>query len=175
MKNILCVIDIQREYNTPGRPYYISGIGESLQNASLVLDHARINGWEVLHVQHFNEGNVFSKEESFSDFIDGFEPKSGEKICIKDDFSSFSSSEFCRALENRTDAEIYVIGYGSTMCCLSTIVDGYHRGYNFTFISDASNAKPTQNLDSKTLHKSATEILQTFSKIKFTKDLLSNV
>lgn len=175
MKNILCVIDIQKEYNSPNRPFYIPGIEDSLQNASRVLDHARANGWEILHVQHLQDGSIFSKEGSYSGFIDGFEPKSDEKICIKDNFSSFSSADFCRALENRTDAEIYIIGYGSTMCCLSTIVDGYHRGYNFTFISDASNAKPTQNLDSKTLHKSATEILQTFSKIKFTKDLLSNV
>lgn len=52
MKKILCVVDIQKEYNSPNRQFYIPSIEDSLQNASRVLDHARANGWEILHMQH---------------------------------------------------------------------------------------------------------------------------
>lgn len=173
MNKILCVIDIQQEYNTPDRPFYIQGIEDSLKNALKVLNHARLNNWEIIHIKHLQLGNIFTHNSPYSNFINGFDPIEGEIICIKDNFSSFSSSEFFKALENKTSSEIYIIGYGSTMCCLSTIIDGYHRGYHFTFVSDASNAKPTAQLTSSVLHHSATEILQTFAKIASTKEILN--
>ncbi|MGZ3768268.1 MAG: isochorismatase family protein [Bdellovibrio sp.] len=174
MQKILCVIDIQKEYNTPDRPFYIQGIESSLNKALEVLNHARKNNWEVIHIKHLQPGNIFNPESDFSEFINEFKPVKGESVCMKDNFSSFSSPAFTKILENKQNAEIYVIGYGSTMCCLSTIIDGYHRGYNFTFVSDASNAKPTSNLTSEVLHKSATEILQAFCKIRKTQDILNS-
>lgn len=123
-------------------------------------------------MKHLQSGSIFSKDSPFSDFVENFEPITGESTCLKDNFSSFSSSEFCSLLENNKDAEIYMIGYGSTMCCLSTIIDGYHRGYKFTFVADASNAKQTVNLTSDTLHKSAIEILQAFCRTTSSKEII---
>lgn len=172
MKNILCVIDIQKEYNTVGRPFHINEIEESLNNASAVLNHARKNNWDIIHVQHLQEGSIFSKNSPYAGFIEGFEPRENEVVCIKDNFSSFSSPEFRDALDGKENSQIYVLGYGSTMCCLSTIIDGYHRGYKFTFVTDASNAKPTKCLNSRKLHEAANEILQAFCSTKLTKEVL---
>lgn len=175
MQKTLCVIDIQQEYNTPGRPFYIPNLQDSLQNALTILNHARANHWHIIHVKHLQSGSIFNHNSPFSDFIDGFHPQTDELLCLKDNFSSFSSVDFCKSLQDNSSSEIYIIGYGSTMCCLSTIIDGYHRGYNFTFISDASQAKPTEQLTSSALHHSATEILRTFAKITTTKVVLASI
>lgn len=44
-KNILVLIDIQKEYVTPGRPFYLSGIEPSLENSRQLLEFARKNDW----------------------------------------------------------------------------------------------------------------------------------
>jgi ureidoacrylate peracid hydrolase len=38
-------------------------------------------------------------------------------------------------------SEVLLIGYGSTMCCLSTIISGSVLGVRHTFVHDASWAK----------------------------------
>jgi nicotinamidase-related amidase len=117
-------------------------------------------------VQHLQEKGIFAKGDANANFIDGFEPASGETHVTKGNFSSFSSPEFTNFLSPHKEKEIVVIGYGSTMCCLSTIIEGYHRGYNFTFVTDASAAKPTASHNTEALHKAATDILSTFCKVK---------
>jgi hypothetical protein len=57
----------------------------------------------------------------------GFVPESGEPIAMKNDFSSYSSVQYRELLATSEGRDLYLIGYGSTMCCLATIVDGYHR------------------------------------------------
>ncbi len=169
---VLCVIDIQREYNTPARPFYIPGIEASLANAEILLQHARAKKWDVVHVQHLQSEGIFKRGDALADFIAEFKPLPGETVAEKGDFSSFSSETFRNFLETRRDREIVVIGYGTTMCCISTIIDGYHRGFKMALVTDASNAKPTANYASPELHRAACEIIQTFGRLTHTKDLL---
>ena len=49
---LLIAIEIQREYTTKGRPYFMEGIDESLENCRKVLTHAREKNWTVAHVRH---------------------------------------------------------------------------------------------------------------------------
>ena len=141
MKKALVVIDIQREYISPGRSFNIQGISPSLQNAYDILQFARQASWPIVHVQHLQNGDLFGRDSATADFIDGFVPLESEALAVKSNYSSFSSPEFQRFAQDYSDHELVVIGYGTTMCCLSTIVDGYHRGYRFALVKDATAAK----------------------------------
>lgn len=169
MKKALVVIDVQREYVAPGRSFNIRGIGPSLRNAYDMLQFARQAGWPIVHVQHLQSGDLFGRDSAAADFIDGFAPSASETLAVKENYSSFSSPEFERFVRERGDHEFVVIGYGSTMCCLSTIVDGYHRGYRFAFVKDASAAKASDGLTEESLHIHAVAILQPFARITETK------
>ena len=175
MKKILCVIDIQKEYSTCGRPFFIEDIELSLANAKLLLEFARKNKWDIIHVQHLQAGNIFSKSDIHAEFVKGFEPKSTELHIVKENFSCFSNLEFSSYLNKNKNSQIYVIGYGSTMCCLSTIIEGYHRGFKLTFVDDASGAKPTVKIPSKHLHDAATEIISTFAQVVKTDLILGEI
>lgn len=49
----LVIIDIQKEYTTPNRPFYLKGIEPSLKNAQTLLAMARSqHNWQIAHVQH---------------------------------------------------------------------------------------------------------------------------
>ncbi|MEK7859387.1 MAG: isochorismatase family cysteine hydrolase [Elusimicrobiota bacterium] len=172
MGRLLVVIDIQKEYQTPGRPYHIAGVEASLANAERLLVHARQRGWPVVHVKHLQDGEVFGRRSPYSDYIAGFEPRPGESEYVKGDYSCYSSPEFAARMKRHLADEVVVIGYGSTKCCLATIVDGYHRDQKFLFVRDASNAKRSEAFDERSLHAYATDILASYAKITDTAALL---
>lgn len=171
----LIVIDIQREYISAGRSFHIGSIGPSLQNAYSVLQHARKERWPVIHVQHLQDGNLFNAKSDTSDFIDGFRPEEGEKHAIKGNYSSFSSPDFVNFINQHADHEFVVIGYGTTMCCLSTIVEGYNRGYKFTLIEDAAAALAANGNSEASMHEHAVAILKTFARITTTEQELESL
>jgi ureidoacrylate peracid hydrolase len=171
---VLLVVDIQKEYVTKGRPFFIESIGPSIDNAKKVLSHARTLGWPIVHVKHVQKGEIFSPESPYSEYADGFRPQKGEKEFVKENFSCYSNPEFAAEMKTYYKDEIVVVGYGSTMCCLSTIIDGYHRGQKFVFVKDATCAKKGPTLSEQSLHTHATEIILPFAKVCSTHELISD-
>lgn len=168
----LIVIDVQNEYVTPGRPFNIEGIAPSLEQLKSVLGTAREKNWPVVHVRHLQAGSIFNPESNLSDFVEGVSPNLGEYSVQKSNFSCFSSPEFVNFVEKYSDHELVVVGYGSTMCCLSTIVDGYHKGFKFSFVQDASASKAIGGLTEAGLHTHAVAIISTFAEIKSAGDFV---
>ncbi len=172
MSPVLVVIDIQKEYTTEGRPFHLSEIAPSLKNAGYMLTHARDAAWPVVHVQHLQDGSIFNPADQFSGFVAGFEPLPTEAHVVKGNFSSYSSAPFRNLMETYLDREVLVIGYGSTMCCLSTIIDGYHRGQKFIFVKDASLAKRGPRFDELSTHEYATDMIATYAKVQSTAEVI---
>lgn len=160
----LIVIDIQREYIAPGRAFQIQGIGPSLKNAYAMLRFARTQDWPIVHVQHQQDGDLFNPAADTTDFIDGFVPEAGEVLAVKGNYSAFSSPAFAKFAAEHPDHEFVVIGYGTTMCCLSTIVDGYHKGYRFALVEDACAARSAGKLSEAAMHEHAVAILGPFAR-----------
>lgn len=171
-KNILCLIDLQKEYEIEGRPFCIPGVSKSLKEISKLVTVARINKWPILHVRHLQESGLFASGSPEAEFINGFEPQVGELTFTKNNFSCFADPNFTESLKKYKDHKVLVAGYGSTMCCMSTILEGYHRGYKMVFVANASDAKPSGTFDSSKLHEAATHILSTFCEIVQTDDVL---
>lgn len=165
------MIDVQREYNTVGRPFYINNIEESLKNAKEVLEHARTQNWNIIHVKHLQDGVIFSTSSEYSEYIDGFMPKKSEKQFIKNNYSCFSNADFSKELEKYKSLRIFIAGYNSTMCVLSTIIEGYHQGYDINFIHDASNAKTDGKTPEQERHNIMTSVLSSFANVISFKDL----
>lgn len=162
---LLVAIDIQREYTTEGRPFYLKGIKESLGNCKAVLDHARAQRWPVAHVRHIQKGHVFSETNSCSMFVEGFEPLPHEFLFTKSNFTCYSCAGFANFMEWSQSDRIFIIGYNSSMCCLSTIIDGYNRGHELTFVHDASLARPTSNADERSAHLHVIDIIKLYSEV----------
>lgn len=170
---LVVAIDIQREYTTKGRPFYLNGIEESLENCRAILSHARVQRWPVAHIRHIQKGHVFSDSNPCSRFVEGFEPFPHEFVFTKSNFSCYSCRGFEKFMEWSRADRIFVIGYNSLMCCLSTILDGYNRGHELTFVHDASLARPTPNADEFSAHLHATDIIGLYTDVVRTADVLA--
>lgn len=164
----LVVIDIQREYVLAGRELRISSIGPSLNNAYAMLQFARSERWPIVHVQHLQEGDSFNSASDASDFVDGFVPEPGETVAIKGKYSSFSSPAFVQFVSAHLEHEFVVVGYGTTVCCLATLVEGYHRGHRFALVEDACAARAAGAHSEATMHQAAVLILGAFARLTCT-------
>ena len=146
MKTALLLIDIQKEYTIPGREFYLNGIDASLTNCHKLLKHARKNNLDVIHIQHSNKGKEgvtrFIPGTEYFEFADGLEPLQGEQHFVKNDFSCYSSDQFYQYMNAiGKEMRIYMIGYNSVMCCLSTLEVARDRQHKIVFVQDASLAK----------------------------------
>ena len=170
---LIVAIDIQREYTMKGRPFYLNNIEESLENCRSILSHAREQRWPVAHVRHIQRGHVFSESTPCSRFVEGFEPYPHEFVFTKSNFSCYSCPGFEKFMDWSRSDRIFIIGYNSLMCCLSTIIDGYNRGHELTFVHDASLARPTSNADERSAHLHAIDIIAFYSDVVSSVDVLA--
>jgi ureidoacrylate peracid hydrolase len=159
-KNILVLIDIQKEYVTAGRPFYLSGIEPSLENSRQLLAFARKNDWEIIHIQHSNgeAAERFNPKTEYFDFVNGFNPIDSEKHFVKMDFSCYSSPEFSTYLSElflskQPTPNIYLIGYNTVMCCLSTLEEARRKKHKMHLVKDATLAKAIANVTEKDMHE----------------------
>jgi ureidoacrylate peracid hydrolase len=171
---ILVLIDIQREYTTPGRPFYLRGIEASLATCSVLLQHARSIGWGVVHVRHEQEREPFKAGSEFTSFASGFDPADGETVFTKHLLSAFSNDDFASfALRAKAEARpLILIGYGGTMCCLSTALDGMHRGVRTRWVYDASLSRPSQLASEAGVHRHLTEMMRIYADVVSSAELL---
>lgn len=137
------------------------------------MEHARKKNWEIIHIEHLQDGQIFNSNDRFSNFVKDFMPLSHEKIFIKNNFSCFSNSEFTNYMNQYYDMPIYIIGYNSRMCVLSTIIEGYHKGYKFILVRDAANALADGVRNEDELHSTMVSVLSTFSEIVSTNEILT--
>lgn len=169
---VLVLIDVQKEYITEGRPFCLETIAPSLENLRALQAHARKQGWKVVHMYHQQNSECFTYGSEFSQYIEGFEPLEGEKNFMKTDFSCFSSPEFTAMIDRNRNQEIIVAGYGATMCCLSTMIDAHHRGYDVLFVKDATCAKRTTHFGEQQLKDFVVDIAPAYATLVTTAEVL---
>jgi ureidoacrylate peracid hydrolase len=172
---LLIAIDIQREYITPGRPYCLNGVDESLENCRDILAHARARRWQIAHVRHVQPGPLFNENHAATQFVKGFEPLPHEYLFTKNNFSAYSNTGFARFMEHSRPEQVYIIGYNSLMCCLSTIIEGYHRGHELTFVKDASLARATPAANEAEAHVHATHIISFYANVMAADEVMGDV
>lgn len=169
---VLIIVDAQKEYVSQGRPFYLETIGPSLNNLSLLLEHARKHGWKIAHMRHQQNSECFTYGSSYSEYIDGFGPIDGEESMTKSNFSCFSSREFQAFVDKYRHEEIFIAGYGTSMCCLSTMIDAHHRDYDFTFVEDATCARRTPRFGEQDMKEHIVDIIGAFGNLTTTDEIL---
>lgn len=170
---VLVLIDVQKEYVAEGRPFCLETIGPALENIRKLLNHARQNGWKIIHMQHQQNSDCFTYGSPWAEFIEGFGPEGDEMSFKKSNFSCFSNGEFQALMDKWRHEDIYVAGFGATMCCLSTMIDAHHRGHEFTFVGDASCARRTPRFGEQDMLEHILDIMGAFGNVVTTQSALN--
>src|SRR5206468_4304781 len=94
----IVAIDLQNEYVTQGRPFFLKGIEASLDKCRTIIAEARRRGWTLVHVQHVQDGAMFNPETPFAGFIEGCQPLPRERVFVKSKLSAYTNPGFGRLM-----------------------------------------------------------------------------
>lgn len=165
-KSALILIETQNEWMHPDGKLYKSHIKDkemlhrSIENIEKVLEYARKNGIQVIHVGlRFEKGypelangksglrkgipnaGTFPVNEFGSHFYESVKPIEGEFVVTgRIGASGFTGSNLDAFLRNNKIENLYLVGYATHVCVESTLRDAHDKGYNTFLISDATSA-----------------------------------
>ncbi len=165
-KSALILIETQNEWmHTEGKLYQAlvqdkEMLHNSITNIEKVLDYARKNDIEIIHVGlRFQKGypelangksglrkaipnaGTFPIDEFGSQFYEPVKPMDGEFVVTgRVGASGFTGSNLDVYLRNNKIENLYLVGYATHVCVESTLRDAHEKGYNTFLISDATSA-----------------------------------
>lgn len=160
---VLVLVDMQQEYEIAGRPLALPSIGPALSNCRLALDHARESGIQVAYVRWIG-APLFQAGTRFARWIQGFEPQGCDMIFDRDRPSCYASPAFADVME-RGCPPLVIAGFAGEAACLATAIDGYHRGQDITFLSDASASHGLDGIAAADIHRSVSAVLRSFGDV----------
>ncbi|VXC95796.1 Cysteine hydrolase [Burkholderia sp. 8Y] len=168
-RTALIVIDMQRDFIEPG------GFGEALGNdvsllASIVptvarlLDHARSNGWLVVHTRESHApdlsdcpdakrlrgapqarigdagpmGRILVRGEPGNAIVDAVAPLEGERVIDKPGKGAFYATHLGEELAQRGITHLVFAGVTTEVCVQTTMREANDRGYDCVLIEDAT-------------------------------------
>lgn len=165
-KSALILIETQNEWMHKDGKLYKALVKDkemmqtSIKNIEKLLDYARKNNIEVIHVGlRFEKGypelangrsglrkaipnaGTFPVNGFGSQFYETVKPIEGEFVVTgRVGASGFTGSNLDAYLRNNKIENIYLVGYATHVCVESTLRDGHERSYNTHVISDATSA-----------------------------------
>lgn len=146
----LVLVDLQQEYVSPPRGLAMPQAEQALEKCQEALIHARAMGFPVAFVRWMSRAPFFNAAAPFSRWIEGFEPTGGDMVFERDRPSCFASSQFAEVMG--ASGAIVLAGFAGEAACLSTMIEGFHRGKQITYLADASASHPLGNMDGAEVH-----------------------
>lgn len=144
----MLLIDMQKESQ-----YGIDGIDEAVAAAGDVMAACRAAGVPVVYTRHVNRrdgvgvsmGEVFDSEglpvyyraETDSiEILDALEPQPGDVVIDKHRWSGFHGTSLDLVLRGLGVRELFIGGFTTDCCVLTSVYDAYARDYRVTLVPD---------------------------------------
>ena len=85
-------------------------------------------------------------------------------IFDRDRPSCYASPAFADAME-RGRSQLVIAGFAGEAACLATAIDGFHRGQEVTFLSDASASHDLDGISASDIHRSVSAVMRAFADV----------
>jgi len=166
-------VDMQQEYTAAPRLLAIPDIDSALVNCRRVLDHAREVGLPIAFVRMLDDSAFFNRATPFVRWIEGFEPHRNEMIFERSSPSCYASELFTSLMiQNR--GGIVLAGFAGESACLSTLVDGYHRGHRVAYLADASASHALDDLTAGEVHRAISKVAGLYGDVYETSEWIAS-
>jgi len=123
---LLVCLDLQRGSIADGQ-----GPDGCLVNCRRMLEHAREEGWRIIHVHSKKADPADAKP------IDGLHPLLTEPVVYRDGLSPFSNRIFRNLLASLGSVELVVIGYSKTSSFVATALIAFDQELSVTLVEDS--------------------------------------
>lgn len=163
----LVLVDLQQEYIATPRALALADAPAALERCREALDHARANGFPVAYMRWIDNAPFFNPNSRFARWIEGFEPHGCDMIFERNRPSCYSSREFADIM-GRSGQPFVLAGFAGETACLSTAIDAFHRGHNFTFLHDASASHALEHVPAEGAHRTVVDIVRLYGDVSDT-------
>lgn len=154
-KTALLVVDMQNGFLKPGTPIYLPNSEKIIPATKRLAETCRDAGMLVVFTQmyhHYPPRAYFSvfpdrkvdelpflREGSpWVDVHEDFKPLRGYTMMRKQRYGSFTNSELEWILSGKGIETVIISGVTTNVCCLSTAMQAFERGYYVIFTSDCT-------------------------------------
>ncbi|RDW18221.1 isochorismatase [Oceanobacillus arenosus] len=129
----LLVIDVQNaiiEYKD---------FSEELARMEQIIQDFKGNNTPVIFIRHVEtaEDSPFNKNKASSELHHALKDYA-DFVIEKQTQSSFYQTSLADTLENLGVDHLFITGFNTEFCCMFTAIAAFDRGYNVTFIEDAT-------------------------------------
>lgn len=143
MNTALLIIDIQNDYFENGANALVDSEKAS-ENARLVLEKFRSQGWPVIHIQHLATrptATFFLPNTPGAEIHPNVQPLDDEKVVAKHFPNSFRETGLDELLKASGINNLVICGMMTHMCVDATVRAAKDLGYTCTLIGDACATK----------------------------------
>ena len=172
---LVALVDLQVEYAAPGRAYSLADIEPCLENCRAVLSESRRLGLPIAHFRRTLANTYFNPVSPFSEWISDFRPRTNEMMFERHLPSCYSNREFSAFMDVVEAPTLVLLGLTGEGACLSTAVDGFHRGHTTIFVWDASASRPLPGLNAVDSHAAIIKIMSYYVDVVSTTRALDHI
>jgi nicotinamidase-related amidase len=148
MKRALVVIDVQESFRQRPNWAAISN-PEIAKQVHRLTETFRAGGEMIVWVLHIEPGTgtVFDPANGHVRLIEGLVAAEGEPVITKTSFNAFYTTNLQQLLTSAGIVEVVVCGIRTEQCVETTARDAAGRGYEVTFVTDATATNPIEHRD----------------------------
>jgi nicotinamidase-related amidase len=148
MKRALVVIDVQESFRQ--RPNWLAiSNPEIAKQVRRLVEKFRDGGEMIVWVMHIEPGtgNVFDPESGYVRLMEGLDAAESEPVITKTSFNAFYTTNLQQLLTSEGVVEVVVCGIRTEQCVETTARDAAGRGYEVTYVIDATATNPIEHSD----------------------------
>jgi nicotinamidase-related amidase len=148
MKRALVVIDVQESFRQ--RPNWAASSNpEIAKQVHRLVEKFRAHGEMIVWVLHTEPGTgtVFDPASGHVRLMEGLEAAEGEPVISKTSFNAFYTTNLQQLLTAEGIVDVVVCGIRTEQCVETTARDAAGRGYEVTFVTDATATTPIEHRD----------------------------
>jgi nicotinamidase-related amidase len=148
MKRALVVIDVQESFRQRSNWAAVSN-PEIAKQVHRLAEAFRAQGEMIVWVLHTEPGtnNVFDPDSGYVRLIEGLTAAPGEPVIRKTSFNAFYTTNLQQLLTAEGIVEVVVCGIRTEQCVETTARDAAGRGYEVTYVIDATATNPIEHRD----------------------------
>jgi len=156
---LVALVDLQVEYAVRGRAFSLADIEQCLENCRAVLAESRRLGLPIAHFRRTEANTYLDRASPLSAWMSDFRPRTNEMMFEHRLPSCYSNREFSAFMDVVETPTLVLLGLTGEGACLSTAVDGFHRGHTTIFVCDASASRPLPGLNAAESHAAVVKIM----------------
>jgi nicotinamidase-related amidase len=121
-------------------------------------------GFPVAFVRRSRYAGAFNTAAAMTRWIERFEPHGSEMVFEREKPSCFASPLFADVMAT-SGGPIVLAGFSGEDACLASALDAFHRGHDFTFLSDASASRTVGGTAAEQVHALLTQVIRLYGAV----------